>query len=78
MRFMTLVFAIMYIPFPNLFLNLVSANQTQWSTISACPSHNLYMLFLFNKGSVKRTNSLNICFLIVVYVLLYIAHGLFF
>ena len=39
-----------------LFFNLVSINQTEWSTISACPSR----MRSLNRGNIEGTNGLKI------------------
>ena len=45
------------IPFLNFFFNLVLINQTEWSTIPACPS----LMCSFNRGNIEGTNSSKIC-----------------
>ena len=45
-----------FIPFFILFFNLVSTNQTEWSTISACPS----LMRSLNRGNIEWTNGLKI------------------
>ena len=42
--------------------------STEWSTIPACPS----LMYFFNRGDTKGTNSLKILFPMFAYVLFYV------
>ena len=66
---MALVFAIMHLynflkfhivsvhSFFIFFFNLVSINETEWSTIPACPS----LMCSFNRGNTEGTKSSKMC-----------------
>ena len=50
-------FICLSIPFFIFFFNLVSINQTEWSTIPACPS----LMCSFSMGDIEGTNSQKNC-----------------